>query len=56
VSSRRRLKLSRRLKRAFAQYLRDGDEATEAVEIIARAAAARGSAWPPGPQRGRRQP
>jgi hypothetical protein len=46
VSNTRRVKLPRKLRRAFRDYLRDGEQAAEAVAVIARAAAAAGRPWP----------
>lgn len=42
--SNRRVKLPRKLERAFRDYLLYGEQATEAVEVITRASAARGRA------------
>jgi hypothetical protein len=41
MASRRRVKLTRKLRRAFRDYLRYGDEAADAVAVINRAKAAR---------------
>jgi hypothetical protein len=52
VSSRRRVRLPRKLERAFRDYLRHGDEATEAVEIINQAIAAQARGGMPCPSTG----
>ena len=54
MSNRRRPRLPRRLKRAIRDYLRHGEQATEAVEIITKAADADASsrrAWAARPGR-----
>lgn len=53
MSNRRRVKIPRKLKRAFADYLARGEQAAEAVEIITQAAARIGDrrAWAARPGR-----